>query len=65
MSLAQESINLRLFVGSLNDVGPEYYDPHPLMQTFCRKEKRYRETDISVYKDRDFTANIFRETGAS
>jgi hypothetical protein len=65
MSLAQESIKSKLFVGSLNDVGPAYYDPHPVTANFLREKRRYREIDASVYKDRDFTANVFRETGAS
>lgn len=51
-NILEETINNRLYV-SLNGVGTENYDPRPAVIEFLKKkERRYREPDIDVYKDR-------------
>jgi hypothetical protein len=64
MALQQDSINARLYV-SLNGVGTAYYDPRPAVAEFLRKkDRRCREPDSEVYRERDFVTKFFRDSGA-
>jgi hypothetical protein len=64
MASQQDSINARLHV-SLNGVGTAYYDPRPAVAEFLRKKnRRCREPDREVYRERDFVTKFFRDSGA-
>ncbi|KAF0709273.1 Uncharacterized protein FWK35_00027104 [Aphis craccivora] len=61
ISLLEETINYRLYV-SLNGVGTAHYDPRPAVLAFLnKKERRYREPDLTTYKHRDFINKFFRK----
>lgn len=61
--LSEDSMNSRLLV-ALNGSGTSQYDPRAAVAEFLqRKERRFREPDISTYKAREFAKKFFRPDG--
>jgi len=61
ISLLEETINYRQYV-SLNGVRTAHYDLRPVViEFFLKKERRYREPELSTYKHRDFISKFLRK----
>lgn len=60
LSTSDETINCRMHI-TLNGIGTASYDPRPAVAEFLRKkERRYREPDLTLYQQRDFVQKFFR-----
>jgi len=61
ISLLEETINYRLYV-SLNGMRTAHYDPRPAVIAFLNKKERcYREPELTTYKHRFFISKFFRK----
>lgn len=62
-TMSSENVNNHLLV-SLNGCGTANFDPRPAVGRFLtRKDRRFKEPDPCVYKDRAFVAKFFRHDG--
>lgn len=58
---SREAINSRMFI-ALNGNGTASFDPRPAVAAFLqKKERRYKEPDSQLYRDRDFIKKFFTE----
>ena len=59
-STDSSTVNHRLQI-ALNGKGTAHFDPRPSVAKFLeKKERRYREPDITTYQQREFVAKFFR-----